>query len=288
MKGHKGPMPKLSSRSPKQWLGQFASALLSRLGIAIVSDIYKQAARNKQISNEDLRLLLALEEETKSRMTPHLLSLSRSQMKQDLFVLATLDFLRQGYFVEFGATDGLQISNTHILEKEFGWSGILAEPGTSWQESLSKNRTASIDNRLVWKSSGDKILFRETEDANLSTVAEFSDADSHRESRFFGQNRLVETVSLTDLLKEHKAPEIIDYLSVDTEGSELEILSAFDFEQYHVRIITVEHNDTPARAKLYELLSEKGFVRVFEELSGCDDWYVNLQNDGTISYGSQN
>lgn len=280
-------MRNISPRSLKQWLGQSASVPLSRLGIAVVSEKYQRAARNKQLSNADLRLLLALEEETKVRMTPHLLSLSQSQMKQDLFVLATLDFLRQGFFVEFGATDGVQISNTHILEKEFGWSGILAEPGTSWQESLRKNRKASIDNRLVWKSSGEKILFRETEDANLSTVAEFSDADSHRESRLFGRNRLVETVSLTDLLEQHEAPEIIDYLSVDTEGSELEILSAFDFARYHVRIITVEHNDTPARPLLYELLSGKGFVRVFEELSGCDDWYVNLQNDGSIAPGGQ-
>lgn len=280
-------MSKLSSRSLRKWLGKSASAPLSRLGIAVVPEDYKRAARNRQISNTDLRLLLALEEKTKARMTPHLLSLSRSQMKQDLFVLATLDFLRQGYFVEFGATDGVQISNTHILEKEFGWSGVLAEPGTSWQESLRRNRTASIDNRLVWKSSGEKILFRETEDANLSTVAEFSDADSHREARHLGRNRLVETVSLTDLLHQHEAPETIDYLSVDTEGSELEILSAFDFARYHVRIITVEHNDTPARARLYELLSRKGFVRVFEELSGCDDWYVNLRDDRAISSSSQ-
>ena len=52
---------------------------------------------------------------------------SKAQLKQDLFVLATLNFKRNGYFVEFGATSGVDISNTCLLEFDFGWRGILAE-----------------------------------------------------------------------------------------------------------------------------------------------------------------
>jgi hypothetical protein len=63
-------------------------------------------------------------------------------------------------------------------------------------------------------------------------------------------------------------------MSIDTEGSEFDILRGFDFHKYDVRVMTVEHNYTPNRVKIFNLLSEKGFKRVFEEFSGVDDWYV--------------
>ena len=52
----------------------------------------------------------------------------KSQINQDIFVLYTLDWKREGYFVEFGATNGIDLSNTYLLEKNFGWKGILSEP----------------------------------------------------------------------------------------------------------------------------------------------------------------
>ena len=56
------------------------------------------------------------------------LSKSKSQLRQDLFVLSFLDFKTNGFFVEFGVTDGIELSNTYLMEKEFAWSSILAEP----------------------------------------------------------------------------------------------------------------------------------------------------------------
>ena len=65
---------------------------------------------------------------------------SRSQFKQDVFALMVNKFREGGYFVEFGATNGYDISNTYILEKQFGWQGILVEPAKMWHENLIKNR----------------------------------------------------------------------------------------------------------------------------------------------------
>ena len=83
-----------------------------------------------------------------------------------------------------------------------------------------------------------------------------------------------------DLLDVNNAPKNIEYLSIDTEGSELEILSAFDFSKYHIKVITVEHNFTNKRKSIYRLLSDNGFTRVFEEFSKYDDWYIN-RSDST-------
>lgn len=72
----------------------------------------------------------------------------------------------------------------------------------------------------------------------------------------------------------HGAPDEIDYLSIDTEGSELETLQAIDCGKYSFRIITCEHNFMPQRALIHELLMRHGYVRVEQSLSDFDDWFV--------------
>jgi hypothetical protein len=75
-------------------------------------------------------------------------------------------------------------------------------------------------------------------------------------------------------LKEHGAPERIGFLSIDTEGSEYEILRNFDFRAYKFNFITVEHNFEKPREAIHNLLTKHGYSRVLTELSKWDDWYV--------------
>ena len=200
---------------------------------------------------------------------------SKSQLKQDLFVLSELGFKRNGYFVEFGATNGLYLSNTYLLEKKFGWLGIVAEPLKSKYAELIRNRSCHIEDKCVWKNSGELLKFLEANDQDLSTILEYQDnKDLHHESQKNGQISDVETISLNDLLKKYNAPRLIDYLSIDTEGSEFEILSNFNFEKYEFRVITVEHNYTNQREAIYNLLTSFGYKRKFEKLSEFDDWYI--------------
>ncbi len=203
-----------------------------------------------------------------------LLSRSKAQLRQDIFVLHELGFKRGGYFVEFGAASGIELSNTYLLEKDFGWRGILAEPARRWHETLQSARNCHIESDCVWHTSGETLRFREADTAELSTIETFVHSDDHGAKRGDGKSYDVSTISLLDLLERHDAPRQIDYLSVDTEGSEYEILKAFDFERYDIRIITVEHNFTPQREQIRKLLSAQGYVRKFENISRFDDWYV--------------
>lgn len=81
---------------------------------------------------------------------------------------------------------------------------------------------------------------------------------------------------MTDLLSQFNAPKQIDYLSLDTEGGEYDILKTFDWSYYDISLITVEHNYTPLRQCIYELLTSKGYRRVQEQDSRWDDWYTKL------------
>ena len=201
---------------------------------------------------------------------------SKSQFLQDLFVLKETNYKQGGYFVEFGGTNGLDGSNSYLLEKKYGWSGIISEPARCWTDELKKNRKVNLDFRCVWNESNQSIEFNEAAASTLSTVNIFSNSDFHASSRVEGKKYLVETISLTDLLDQHNAPKTIDYLSIDTEGSELLILSAFDFSKYDIRIITCEHNWTPDRELINSLLTSKGYERKHLDLTDCDDWYVRI------------
>jgi FkbM family methyltransferase len=201
-------------------------------------------------------------------------SKSKSQLNQDMFVLAELGFKKDGYFVEFGATNGKDLSNTYMLEKEMNWTGIVAEPARTWHQDLQKNRNCLMDFNCVWSESGKTLEFNQVLEAELSTIDSFSDSDEHSKLREEGDKYNVNTISLMDLLKTHGAPKEIDYLSIDTEGSEFEILNAFDFDAYKIKVITCEHNFTPMREKILNLLLSKGYVRKYPEFSRFDDWYV--------------
>src|SRR5262245_31004510 len=79
---------------------------------------------------------------------------SKSQLFQDLFVVFFLNGKQNGFFVEFGAADGQILSNTAILERDFGWKGILSEPARGWHNALKANRKSVIDTRCVWSETG--------------------------------------------------------------------------------------------------------------------------------------
>ncbi|MDE2578496.1 MAG: FkbM family methyltransferase [Hyphomicrobiales bacterium] len=239
-------------------------------------DALKQRAGKGDLLAERLPLVAALAPQAEPVVQA--LAHSRAQLAQDVFALSETGFKRGGFFVEFGAADGVYLSNTHLLEKHYGWTGVLAEPARVWRNALLANRACAIEQRCVWTTTGEMLAFNEAPASELSTIDSFSGADWAHAERAGGERYTVATVSLDDLLEDHRAPEIVDYLSIDTEGSEYDILAAFDFSRRRFRVITCEHNFTPAREKIHALLTAQGYERKFEALSQWDDWYVLRAN----------
>jgi len=206
------------------------------------------------------------------------LEFTQAQLGQDLLILLETNYKQNGYFVEFGATDGIQLSNTYLLEKYFDWKGILAEPAKMWQESLQKNRIASISEYAVWRRSGQTLNFEEYEAGELSTIVEFKNLDDNRNLRTGSINYQVQTISLTDLLIEFQAPREIDVISIDTEGSEYEILRDFNFQTYDIHVFIIEHAFSPNQAKIDQLMMRNGYTRIHKKLSKWDGWYIKNRN----------
>jgi FkbM family methyltransferase len=199
-------------------------------------------------------------------------SLSRSQLGQDLWVLEQLGWKQGGYFVEFGATDGVLLSNSWLLDKHFGWRGICAEPNPKLFKRLQQNRSCSLSPACVYRSSGERLRFV-LADA-YGGLEHLGQDDQHVDKRnaYAAVGDLIEvtTTSLMDLLNHQGAPAVIDYLSIDTEGSELAILEGIDWSRYQFRCITVEHNFTEQRQGIQQLLEAQGYQR---REAQWDDWY---------------
>jgi FkbM family methyltransferase len=195
---------------------------------------------------------------------------SHAENFQDMFVIFQTNQKRSGYFVEIGVGDGKSFSNTYLLEKEFQWSGLLIEPNPKFHASIEELRSARLEKRAAYSRSGETLGFLVADIGELSTLAKYQAGGGPK-----GRLIKVDTINASDALELHSVPTDFDFLSVDTEGSEYDILSVIDFNVYTPKVICVEHNYRPGAKKAYERLLEPfGYVSVFEHLSGVDAWFI--------------
>ena len=205
---------------------------------------------------------------------------TRSQNFQDVWALYESGYKQNGFFVEFGATNGVDGSNSYMAHKNYGWYGIVAEPNPAWHTELKTNREdhrCRVVTDCVYTKSDETLEFLVTDEPDLSTIKGFGTDDEHSDKRTNAKSIKVNTISLHDLLYTNDAPVDVDYLSIDTEGSEYDILKSF-FEEnttYTIKCITIEHNyNQQNRENIYNLLTSNGYKRKFEGFSRWDDFYI--------------
>ena len=201
------------------------------------------------------------------------IDLSKAQFLQDLWALWEVGEKRDGYFVEFGAAGGQRLSNTLMLERKYGWTGLLAEPNPSFHDILEKRRTAPVCKDLVHRVSGETMRFAMHERGLLSGIV---DEDAQEGQDGIEKILELETISLNDMLDRYDAPTQIDFMSIDVEGAELDILEGFDFDKHRVRCFTIEAKDDEDRDGLLKLLKKNGYVHrwpdfLFRELFMVDE-----------------
>lgn len=191
-----------------------------------------------------------------------------SQAGQDQWVVDTLGD-RVGYFVDVGAYDGIQTSNTFALE-QMGWDGVCIEASPSIAAACASNRRCHTVAQAVAASEGMAWMLGDR-------IVEHGGVQ-------------VPSATLTEILRSVRAPATIDYMSLDIEGGELIALEGLDFDRYTVILMTVEHNlyaDGPAhKDAIYDFLTGHGFDRIVNNALCLDpnpmyyrqpyeDWYAN-------------
>ena len=199
---------------------------------------------------------------------------SYSQLNQDMEIIKFYKKKNGGYFVDVGANDGINFSNSYLLEKRFGWKGICVEPLPCMIDVLTKFRNCIVSPYAAYSESGKTLEFSI---CNINSMGSgiTDNLDAYKDIVMSNRTVItVQTKTLTDILKDANAPKFIEYLSLDTEGSEYEILKAFDWDTYTFGCIDVEHNYIePARTNIRTLLESKGYKHVREVQ--FDDAYIH-------------
>lgn len=228
----------------------------------------------------------------------------KSQLGQDMWVNEILNGKKNGFFVEIGAHDGITLSNSYFFEKELNWKGICIEASPFSFELLKKNRDCICHNAFLDCIKGNMIDFHCSNNPSYGSELsyginrELQTIYAGTTNRIVNLNKLIgdeyykcieiKSEIISDIFKEYNIPNVIDYLSIDVEGAEYNILKTIEFDLYHINTMTVEHN-SPHVGDLYrdmikDLLTSNGFTFVKsndnllnwdEELSQIDDYYIN-------------
>ena len=199
----------------------------------------------------------------------------QSQLGQDCLVDTILRHKTNGVYIEIGVGNGKELSNTYFFEKVRNWQGLLCEPAKQFHDPIRKGRNGILIDKAVYNKSGEVLKFSESVDnGELSGLVGFGTVDDSVESN--NRSYEVTTVTFNDICNEFIPGRVIDYLSVDTEGSEFEILSSIDFTKHSISCITVEHNyDSKKIDKIRSLLEKNNFSEYAAGVFKWDAVFVN-------------
>ncbi len=193
-----------------------------------------------------------------------------SQCDQDRFLDQEIfRGYRRGVFVEIGAWDGVDLSNTVFFERERKWTGLAIEPLPDRYQQLVANRTCKTLNVAISETEGEaEFLAISGPTSMLSGLVDTYDPRHvnriEREAANLGATKTVlrvPTRRLDSLFREHGLTRI-HYLSIDVEGAEFACLRSIDFNAVYIDVIGFESNYRDALPPILEFLKARGYTQL--------------------------
>ena len=204
-----------------------------------------------------------------------------SQFNQDKYLETNIfKGYKNGFYVDVGAHDGITINNTLYFEKNNNWCGINIEPIKKIFDKLVINRPNNINlNYAICNNDGETDFF-----CNIGYTEMLSGIKDNFDIRHLDrlQSENIEHGSITEVIKvETKKLETIlhendishiNYLSIDVEGSEFEVIKSINFDKVFIDVIGFENNYDNVSVPIVEYLQNKGFIIIYKS---CDIFMIN-------------
>jgi len=169
---------------------------------------------------------------------------SYSQYGEDLILDGILEYKKRGFFIDIGANDPVIFNNTKRFYDR-GWSGINIEPNPVLYKKFASQRTRDINLNLGVGLNSQEMPFYLL---SADTLSSFSKSDAKRNSILFNERIIdiknIQMVALSQIFKDYSDNRNIDFISVDVEGYEMEVIKSNDWTKYRPRLILIEiaHN----------------------------------------------
>jgi len=194
----------------------------------------------------------------------------KSQVGQDEWIIKMTNGKRNGYFLDIGASDGVFLSNTYILEKDYGWNGICVESDDDVYEKLISTRNCKCIKTAIY-SENTTVPFVQEPYKGIKSCIQIPSGEIVK---------MVDAITLDKLMADNNVPAYIDYISLDIEGADYEALRGFPFDKYRVGYWTIENNaymDGGAlKDKIRKIMAEHGYKVVLDTSDAVkffEDWF---------------
>lgn len=204
--------------------------------------------------------------------------ISYSQMQEDAVLFQALGHIWCGFYIDVGAQDPVVNSVTKAFYKH-GWHGINIEPIEQWFNKIVLDRPSDINLNVAVGSRQGKLQLFEVADTGLSTAnAEF--AKRHKESGFEVREVTVDMTTLNDICSFEGITEV-QFLKVDVEGSETEVLKGIDLTKIRPWIILVESTEPLSYVETWSewepmlLSADYSFVKT----DGLNRFYISSEHE---------
>lgn len=211
-----------------------------------------------------------------------------SQFGEDRILANLFGRRREGLCVEVGANDGVH-GSTSLHFEESGWKCILVEPNPQLCQLIRSRRNAAVF-EFAASDREDVATLHIVEGAEradgLSTISD--DPSSHariRDHGFVSRPVQVRTRTLDGILEDAGIERQIDFISIDVEGHELQVLRGLSLDRWNPSVILVEDNTDFIDAAVPTYLEVRGYVRFLR--TGVNDWYARRDDRRFVTLGNR-
>jgi len=198
-----------------------------------------------------------------------------SQHKQDMLLeLSVFKGYKNGFFIDIGAHDGVTINNTLYFEKYNNWSGINIEPIKKVYDKLVVNRPNSININCAISNNDGTAEFLSNDGYTEMLSGLKDNFDPRHLERLQKENNQMGSTTQTITVITKKLETICDeyninhinYLSIDVEGAEFEVIKSINFDKIFIDIIEFENNYDDTSGPIIQYLENKNYIIIHKSL----------------------